>query len=40
MYTAILTTDTAERFYLDHGYRRAYGCAAKNKDAVYMKRLM
>ena len=39
IYTAILTTDTAERFYLNRGYQRAYGCAAKNNDAVFVKRL-
>lgn len=39
IYTTILTTDTAERFYLNHGYQRAYGCAAKNKDAVFVKHL-
>lgn len=40
MYTSILTTDTAERFYLKRGYRRARGCKAKNKDAVFVKRLL
>lgn len=39
MYTSILTTDTAERFYLKRGYQRAHGCKAKNKDAVFVKRL-
>ena len=37
--TAILTTDTAERFYERHGYFRAHGCSAKNKDEVFVKRL-
>lgn len=37
--TAILTTDTAERFYERHGYVRAHGCEAKNKDEVFVKRL-
>lgn len=39
MYTSILTTDTAERFYLKHGYQKAQGCEAKNKDAVFVKHL-
>ena len=39
IYTAILTTDTAERFYERHGYARAHGCRAKNKDEVFVKRL-
>ena len=37
--TCILTTDTAERFYLRHGYVYAPGCIAKNGDKVYIKRL-
>ena len=37
--TAILTTDTAQRFYERHGYVRASGCRAKNKDEVFVKRL-
>ncbi len=37
--TSILTTDTAERFYLKHGYVPAPGCRAKNEDAVFIKRL-
>ena len=39
MYTSILTTDTAERFYLKHGYRKAHGCKAKNEDEVFVKQL-
>lgn len=39
MYTSILTTDTAERFYLKHGYQKAPGCNAKNKDEVFVKHL-
>ena len=39
IYTAILTTDTAERFYERRGYVRARGCRAKNKDEVFVKRL-
>lgn len=39
MYTSILTTDTAERFYLRHGYRKAPGCRAKNEDEVFLKHL-
>ena len=37
--TSILTTDTAERFYLQHGYEPAPGCRAKNEDQVFVKRL-
>lgn len=37
--TAILTTDTAQRFYERHGYVRARGCRAKNQDEVFVKRL-
>ena len=37
--TSILTTDTAERFYERHGYVRACGCRAKNRDEVFVKRL-
>ena len=40
MYTSILTTDTAERFYLKHGYRKAPGCKAKNEDEVFVKYLL
>ncbi len=40
MYTSILTTDTAERFYLKHGYRKAPGCKAKNEDEVFVKHLL
>lgn len=39
IYTTILTTDTAERFYERHGYVRACGCRAKNEDEVFVKRL-
>ena len=39
IYTTILTTDTAERFYERHGYVRAHGCEAKNKDEVFAKRM-
>lgn len=39
IYTSILTTDTAGRFYERHGYRKATGCGAKNKDEVFVKRL-
>lgn len=39
IYTSILTTNTAERFYERHGYRKAPGCRAKNKDEVFVKRL-
>ena len=37
--TAILTTDTARRFYERHGYVGAHGCRAKNEDEVFVKRL-
>ena len=40
MFTSILTTDTAERFYIKHGYKKAPGCQAKNKDEVYIKHLV
>ena len=33
----ILTTDTAEDFYLNHGYKALSSCTAKNKDKVYIK---
>lgn len=39
IYTSILTTDTAGRFYERHGYGNAEGCSAKNKDEVFIKRL-
>ena len=35
----ILTTDTAEDFYLARGYGRAPGIQAKNKDDVFVKQL-
>lgn len=37
--TSVLTTDTAERFYERHGYVKAPGCRAKNKDNVFVKRM-
>ncbi len=39
IYTSILTTDTAGRFYERHGYRKAAGCRAKNHDEVFIKSL-
>ena len=36
---AVLTTDTAESFYLRHGYEKAPSCKAKNGDPVFVKRL-
>ncbi len=39
IYTSILTTDTAARFYKRHGYVKALGCKAKNQDEVFIKRL-
>ncbi len=40
IHTSILTTDTAERFYRKHGYRKAPGCKAKNRDEVLIKHLV
>lgn len=40
MYTSILTSDTAESFYLSHGYQRAPGCKANNQDEVFIKHLI
>lgn len=40
MFTSILTTDTAEGFYLKQGYQKAPGCKAKNQDAVFIKHLV
>lgn len=40
IYTSILTTDTAARFYQRHGYVKATGCKAKNKNEVFIKRLI
>ena len=37
IYTSILTTYTAERFYLKHGYQKAPGCRAKNNHEVFIK---
>lgn len=39
IYTSILTTDTAARFYKRHGYVKALGCKAKNQDEVFIKHL-
>ena len=39
LYTSILTSDTAELFYLRHSYHKRPGCKAKNGDDVFMKRL-
>lgn len=33
----ILTTDTAEEFYIKHGYKKDPDCKAKNKDEVFVK---
>lgn len=38
--TIILTTDTAEHFYLHHGYQKAPACKAKNEDEVFIKHLI
>ncbi len=39
IYTCILTTETAARFYERHGYVKAIGCKAKNQDEVFIKHL-
>ncbi len=39
IYTSILTTDTAARFYEKNGYGEALGCKAKNGDKVFVKHL-
>lgn len=39
IYSFILTTDTAENFYIKNGYVKASGCRAKNDDNIYIKRL-
>lgn len=39
IYSSILTTDTAEHFYLKHGYIKVPECKARNKEDVYIKRL-
>ena len=39
IYTSILTTDTAPRFYEKQRYSKAPGCIAKNQDDVYIKHL-
>ncbi len=39
VYRSILTTDTAESFYLRHGYQCDMDISAKNGDAVFIKRL-
>ena len=33
----ILTTDTAEDFYLNHGYKTISSCTAKNQDRVFIE---
>jgi RimJ/RimL family protein N-acetyltransferase len=39
VYSTILTSDTAERFYMKNGYVKVPGCKAKNEDDVFVKRL-
>ena len=39
IYKSILTTDTAEKFYLRHGYVKDVDITAKNEDDVYVKSL-
>lgn len=39
IFTSILTTDTAAHFYEKHGYVKAPGCKAKNKDEVFIKQI-
>ena len=36
---SILTTDSAEKFYLNHGYKKRDDITAKNNDAVFVKLL-
>jgi len=40
VHKTILTTDTAEKFYLSKGYRKDPAYQAKNKDDVYVKNLV
>jgi len=39
IYSTILTADTAEDFYVKHGYVKVPGCKALNEDNVFVKRL-
>ena len=39
IHSVILTTDTAESFYVKHGYRKNPDCKARNKDDVFVKTL-
>lgn len=39
VYKSILTTHTAESFYLHHGYHKDCDISARNKDSVYIKSL-
>ena len=39
IYSIILTTDTAENFYLKNGYAKVPGCTEKNNEDVFVKRL-
>ena len=39
IFKAILTTDTAEPFYIRHGYSQGTGIPAKNNDPVFVKNL-
>ena len=39
IYTSILTTHTAARFYERQGYVKALGCTAKNHNDVFIKHL-
>ena len=39
IHKVILTTDTAAAFYEKHGYELQPGVTARNKDAVYAKRI-
>lgn len=39
VFSSILTTDTAEKFYLKNGYEKVPGCKSKNNDDVFVKRL-
>ena len=39
IYKSILTTDTAERFYINNGYKKERAFSAANKDEVFVKDL-
>ena len=39
IHKSILTTNTAEKFYESHGYRKDKSYSAKNNDEVFVKLL-